>query len=411
MPRTLYEHLSPDTGPKRLLALDGGGAKGVLTLGLLKPLEEELRRRAGDAPSFRLSDYYDLIAGGGSGAIIAVGLALGLSVDELIDFYLRNAPDIYGRWRRDAGLTPAWLDVDRLRRAVHGMVASRTLGSDDLKTGVAFFAKRADIGEAWIITNHPLAPDYDASPESGVFANKRHPLVNIVMASAGAPTLVDQTAVSLALDERRRSTATGHFAHGALSGAINPSLPMLALTLSPAQAFKWSAGADALMLSSFGAGMRPPSLEARVLQGLPGAARALHAIRLMTYNEQIQGVALMQALSAARKPWPCLHQTTDWSGVGLTSAPLLDYQRIDVALDTKPRVRKHGDPQPPMTPLERLLGRELRAETLNALDGANNAGRENLDLLLEIGQAAGRTFVDGTYPNPHFNLAEWKPAA
>ncbi len=54
MSKTLFEHLSPDTGPKRILALDGGGVKGLLTLGMLKALEDELRTRAHGAPAFRL---------------------------------------------------------------------------------------------------------------------------------------------------------------------------------------------------------------------------------------------------------------------------------------------------------------------------------------------------------------------
>ena len=80
MPRTLFEHLSPDTGVKRILALDGGGVKGVLTLGMLKALEDELRRRAHGAADFRLSDYYDLIGGTSTGAIIATALSLALKV-------------------------------------------------------------------------------------------------------------------------------------------------------------------------------------------------------------------------------------------------------------------------------------------------------------------------------------------
>src|SRR5215475_10161032 len=101
MARSLFEHLSADTGPKRILSLDGGGVKGILTLGMLKPLEEELRRRAGGAGSFRLSDYYDLIGGTSTGSIIAANLALGLSIDQLIDLYLSLGPDVFGRTAGD----------------------------------------------------------------------------------------------------------------------------------------------------------------------------------------------------------------------------------------------------------------------------------------------------------------------
>jgi len=60
-----------------------------------------------------------------------------------------------------------------------------------------------------------------------------------------------------------------------------------------------------------------------------------------------------------------------------------------------------------MTPLERLIGRELDAETLNALDFMDNGKKANLDLLFEVGVAAGRTFVDAGYPDPKFDLDEW----
>ena len=34
--RTFAQHLDPAVGPKRILALDGGGLRGVLTLAILK---------------------------------------------------------------------------------------------------------------------------------------------------------------------------------------------------------------------------------------------------------------------------------------------------------------------------------------------------------------------------------------
>jgi patatin-like phospholipase/acyl hydrolase len=45
--RTLLEHLEPN-GPKRILALDGGGVRGVLTLEYLSRIESLLRERSDD---------------------------------------------------------------------------------------------------------------------------------------------------------------------------------------------------------------------------------------------------------------------------------------------------------------------------------------------------------------------------
>ena len=57
----LAERLS-QPGPKRLLALDGGGIRGVLTLGYLAEIEANLRIRHDDL-RLVLSDYFDLIGG------------------------------------------------------------------------------------------------------------------------------------------------------------------------------------------------------------------------------------------------------------------------------------------------------------------------------------------------------------
>jgi hypothetical protein len=73
-------------------------------------------------------------------------------------------------------------------------------------------------------------------------------------------------------------------------------------------------------------------------------------------------------------------------------------------------VKRRGDPAPPTTHLERLIGRELDADTLEALDLMDNGKQENMELLLEVGVAAGRTFVDSHYPDPTFDLPEWRPA-
>jgi len=76
-------------GPKKLLALDGGGIRGVLSLGILEQVESKLRHWAG-RPDLVLADYFDYfdyIGGTSTGAIIASGLALGMPVAEVLELY------------------------------------------------------------------------------------------------------------------------------------------------------------------------------------------------------------------------------------------------------------------------------------------------------------------------------------
>ena len=81
--------------PKRILSLDGGGIRGVLSLGFLERIEAILRERYGQ-PDLRLCDYFDLIGGTSTGAIIATGLALGMDVAEVKQCYLDIGHRIFG---------------------------------------------------------------------------------------------------------------------------------------------------------------------------------------------------------------------------------------------------------------------------------------------------------------------------
>jgi hypothetical protein len=408
MPRTLFEHLSPDTGAKRILSLDGGGVRSMLTLGMLKPLEDELRRRAGGDSAFRLSDYYDLIGGTSTGAILASGLALGLSVDDLTEFYMRLGPDLFGRSAGDGIFEQTRFDPARLRRALQGVLGTKTLGSEDLKTGFVIYAKRLDDGAAWVVANHPLGPFYDPPAESGLFPHKRYRLVDLVMASA-TPSYTDDVAIDVAFDERRRPVRKGHFVDGAISANNNPRVQMLMLALDPAFHFGWKAGADSLMMTSYGAGNRSPSVPGDVYRSLPSGMRTMHALRAVIHDSEMLGVTLLQAFSKPKKAWPVHPEMGEQASPLSFGEPLLNYQRIDVALDRKPKAKRRSDPTPPMTHLERLIGRELSSDIMERLDHPTNGHPKNMALLLEIGVAAGKTFVSESYPDASFDLASWPP--
>src|SRR5918911_2901273 len=83
-----------DVGPKKLLAIDGGGIRGVLALEVLAEIERQLGRGQAE---FRLAHYFDYIAGTSTGGIIAAGLAMGMSVREILDFYVQSGAQMFER--------------------------------------------------------------------------------------------------------------------------------------------------------------------------------------------------------------------------------------------------------------------------------------------------------------------------
>jgi len=60
--------------PKRILALDGGGVRGAISVAFLKRIEEILDKEVGR--EVRLGDWFDLVGGTSTGAIVAGAVAL-----------------------------------------------------------------------------------------------------------------------------------------------------------------------------------------------------------------------------------------------------------------------------------------------------------------------------------------------
>jgi predicted acylesterase/phospholipase RssA len=114
----------PD-GICRVLALDGGGAKGFYTLGVLKEVEATL-----GCPLYR---RFDIVFGTSTGAIIAALIALGHTIDEIHDLYKAHVPTVM-RERTPAKRTAA---LTKLSSEVFG---KHTF--EDVKTGIGIVASR-----------------------------------------------------------------------------------------------------------------------------------------------------------------------------------------------------------------------------------------------------------------------------
>lgn len=76
------------SGTLKILTLDGGGSKGIFSLGVLFEIEAKLKQP--------LNQYFDCFYGTSTGAIIAASLSLGKSIEEIKSLYFKKVPRIMG---------------------------------------------------------------------------------------------------------------------------------------------------------------------------------------------------------------------------------------------------------------------------------------------------------------------------
>jgi patatin-like phospholipase/acyl hydrolase len=249
MSKTLIEHLDPSSGPKRILSLDGGGIRGALTLGYLKKIETILRKKEND-PKLLLCDYFDLIGGTSTGSIIAAGLSIGMTVDELKDKYMELGGKIFGDKRNFWNPFETWkflkaeYNYKALEENLKKIFKNINLDSNEIRTGLCIVAKRADTNSTWPIINHPKGKFFDTK----LGKNKNIPLWQAVRASSAAPTYFVPQMIDVGDGQRAA------FVDGGVSMANNPSLTLLMVATLKGFPFRWRMSADQLTIVSVGTG-------------------------------------------------------------------------------------------------------------------------------------------------------------
>jgi patatin-like phospholipase/acyl hydrolase len=193
----------------RILSFDGGGIRGLVTLAILKRLESQVPNLLQDA---------DLIAGTSTGGIIALGLAAGKSVDDMISLYRDNGAAIFDdSWERNltdvGGMIGADYDQGHLGTLLTGIFQGMML--KDLQKRV-------------------LIPSFDLDNGATNPANRTwHP--KFFHNFPGPDSDGDELVVDVALDT---SAAPTYFpSHGVfIDGGVvanNPSLAAIAQTQDP----------------------------------------------------------------------------------------------------------------------------------------------------------------------------------
>ena len=255
---TLSQRLSAK-GAKKILALDGGGIRGAVTLGFLGEIERILSARYADyglarREDFRLHHYFDLVGGTSTGAIIAALVAVkGSSVAEMKDLYRtlgakifsdRNGFNLFGKQIYAHGK----YDSEPLKEQLEKMFGDARLGDDTNKTGLCIVAKRLDTCSTWPVTNNPRAK---------FFGQNRFLIRDIVRASTAAPSYFDPEIIDVGFGEK------GIFVDGGMSMMNNPSLQLFLTATLKGYKLEWETGEDKLMVVSVGTGRRSKKLIGR----------------------------------------------------------------------------------------------------------------------------------------------------
>ncbi len=326
--KTRDEHLF-GPGPKRILGLDGGGIRGILTLGYLKRLEYILRVRHGNDPDFVLSDYFDLIGGTSTGSIIATGLAMGFTVEKLQDIYRTLAGEVFKKPLWNLGLFSAKFPEEPLIEALTEHFGDHTLGSEALKTGLMIMTKRFDTGSPWVIYNNPNGKYFNpAGPDSTAIPNRDFLVRQVVRASTAAPHYFQPERFPVA------QGVDGAFVDGGVSAFNNPSLQLFMLATIKGYGFNWPVGVDNLLLVSVGTGYDRDKLTAQDVLNMPAVQLAGQSLLGLMSECDWLGQTLLQWMSDSPTAAHINSEIGDLSDDHLGGQKFLSYLRYNVRFDS-----------------------------------------------------------------------------
>jgi len=362
--------------PRRMLALDGGGIRGLITLGILKRIEALVGKP--------LCNYFDYIAGTSTGAIIAASLARGMTVDEIIQFYQN-----YGNQMFDpSALLERYKYIhtaDPLIAQLKGVFgATTTLEPDYLKCLLLVVTKNVTTDSPWPVSSNPDAK-YNAPERKD--CNLKIPLWQLVRASTAAPVYFPAEVIQWNPADASKQTV---FVDGGVTPYNNPSFLLYRMATEPAYRLNWAKGENNLLLISVGTG----------ISDTPGATPDAPNRSILSTAASIPG-ALMHTMQ--------VEQDISCRTVGrCTFGAEIDRELLDlVPRDTKPEMTREECYAASEIPISQDLGRSFLYARYNAdlsRAGLDKLGFQQVDskkiqamdnprnipTLLAIGQAAAQ---------------------
>ena len=237
--------------PRKLLALDGGGIRGVLTLQVLVRMEELLREKSGQGKDFRLCNFFDYVGGTSTGAIIAAGLARGMSAQELSDFYMKTGPAMFDKSFILFRLRHLFESQPLATELKKTFGAETNLFPEHLKCLLLVVTRNVSTDSPWPISSNPFAR-YNL-PDRGD-CNLCIPLWQLVRASSAAPIYFAPEVLQW---DKNDPSKTFVFEDGGLTPYNNPAFLIARMATHSAYSLNWQTGEDKLLVVSVGTGSAP----------------------------------------------------------------------------------------------------------------------------------------------------------
>jgi predicted acylesterase/phospholipase RssA len=233
-----------------MLALDGGGIRGIITLQVLLELESRLRERSNRGDDFRLCDFFDYVAGTSTGAIIAAAIARGLTVGQVISFYEDFGRSVFQK--RRWGVWESLYSDGALVRKLKEVYGERTtLHPRDLKTLLLPVVRNATTDSVWPISSNPAALYNDTSRAD---CNLHIPLWQLVRASTAAPVFFPPEVLEWEAGDPDKAFV---FVDGGTTAYNNPAFLLARMATAPEYRLGWAKGEDKLLIVSVGTGAAP----------------------------------------------------------------------------------------------------------------------------------------------------------
>lgn len=211
----------------RILAIDGGGIRGVFAAQILKRINEELK--------FEFSKKFEIITGTSTGAIIAGALAIDYPLNKIVDLYKTEGKSIFRlnysnsfNWLNWKNFFKSKYDSKYLRKALENIFQNLTLS----QTKTRLIIPSSDISNGNVFV-------FKSSYDPNFVRDKDIKIADAVLASCSAPIFFNPVKVKEYL-----------LADGGL-WANNPSL----VALTEAMGRRFSKRIDEVKILSLGTGM------------------------------------------------------------------------------------------------------------------------------------------------------------